>query len=128
MSAPEGSRTDESAVHTGADPEGTGHGRSSQGRGSIYPALLPRNAIKLGSRLRVLLRSDLKAQVQQAQQLADQGMVMTFQVDVDPHTPEWETSLAPGEDGSPQFDLFDPDEIRLEQGSVPTANRHRYQR
>jgi hypothetical protein len=60
----------------------------------------------------------LAVKVQQAKDLADQGMVMTFQVDADPNTPGWETSLGLDKDGQSQFDLFDPDEIRLQQESV----------
>jgi hypothetical protein len=60
----------------------------------------------------------LTAKVKQAQNLADQGMAMTFQVDMDPHVPGLETSVDLGEDGRPQFQLFDPDDIRLEEGTA----------
>jgi hypothetical protein len=60
----------------------------------------------------------LTAKVQQAQNLANQGMAMTFQVDMDPHVPGLETSVELGEDGRPQFELFDPDDIRLEEGTT----------
>jgi hypothetical protein len=60
----------------------------------------------------------LGAKVQQAKDLANDGMVMTFEVDVDPDTPDIETSLEPQENGRPQFDLFDSDAIRLQDGKA----------
>jgi hypothetical protein len=60
----------------------------------------------------------LGAQVQQAKDLADDGMVMRFEVDVDPDTPDIETSLEPQDNGRPQFDLFDADAIRLQDGKA----------
>jgi hypothetical protein len=60
----------------------------------------------------------LSVKVQQAKDLADDGMVMTFEVDVDLDTPDIETSLEPQENGRPQFDLFDPDAIRLQDGKA----------
>ncbi|MCM1983155.1 DUF6908 domain-containing protein [Lyngbya confervoides] len=109
-SAPEGSRTDEPNDPEERDTDAVPRGEEQ----STQPAAVS-EANQTGQQAPP---SVLAEKVQQAQELADQGMVMTFQVDVDPNTPEWETSLAPGEDDSPQFDLFDPDEIRLEQGSV----------
>jgi hypothetical protein len=115
--APEGSRMDEPAVTPSAPKERDTDAVPRGEDQSTQPAAAS-DADQTGQQAPSSPPADLKAQVQQAKELADQGMVMTFQVDVDPHTPEWETSLAPGEDGSSQFDLFDPDEIRLEQGSV----------
>ncbi|WP_008310066.1 strawberry notch C-terminal domain-containing protein [Leptolyngbya sp. PCC 6406] len=62
--------------------------------------------------------ADLAAKVQQAKDLANDGMMMTFQVDVDLNTPDLETNLDIGADGQPRFDLFDPDDIRLENGTA----------
>jgi hypothetical protein len=60
----------------------------------------------------------LGAKVQQAKDLADDGMVMRFEVDVDLDTSDMETSLKPQENGRPQFDLFNADEIRLQDGKA----------
>jgi len=114
--APEGSRTDEPAA-TPNDPEERDTDAAARSEDQSTQPAAASDADQTGQQAQSS-PADLKAQVQQAQELADQGMVMTFQVDVDPNTPAWETSLAAGEDGKPQFDLFDPDEIRLEQGSV----------
>jgi hypothetical protein len=60
----------------------------------------------------------LGVKVQLAKDLADEGMVMTFEVDIDLDTPDIETSLEPQENGRPQFDLFDSDAIRLQDGKA----------
>lgn len=115
--APEGSRMDEPAV-TPSAPKEQDTDAVPRGEDQSTQSAAASDADQTGQQAPISPPTDLKAQVQQAKQLADQGMVMTFHVDVDPNTPAWETSLTPGEDDSPQFDLFDPDEIRLEQGSV----------
>jgi hypothetical protein len=115
--APEGSRMDEPAVTPRAPKEQDTDAVPRGEDQSTQPAAAS-DVEQTGQQAQSSPPSVLAEKVQQAKVLADQGMVMTFQVDVDPHTPAWETSLAPTKDGPPQFDLFDPDEIRLEHGSV----------
>jgi len=116
-SAPEGSRADEPAA-TPNDPEERDTDAVPRGEDQSTQPAAASDAEQTGQQAQSAPPSALAEKVQQAQELANQGMVMTFQVDVDPHTPEWETSLAPTKDGPSLFDLFDRDEIRLEQGSV----------